>query len=153
MAWVRAIFEKWAFYHISNRSFEHMVVWRTSGDYDYFLQGLVKYLIDHPSLWLGAYAVLPDHFHLLLKNWEQGYEISEFVRKLQINYVMYYRKKHGYERIARGNSLFPQRFAVEHIKSQYDLDQIKKHINNNPVHHEIVKDIAHRPYTSLKKKL
>ncbi|NOZ44999.1 MAG: hypothetical protein GXP45_07840 [bacterium] len=92
---VREAFEANSFYYIMNHSGSHRILWRNSVDFEKFMQSMLEYLVEYPDIALLAYAVLPDHYQLLLKNGCNGYAISQFLKKLQISYAMYYKKKYA----------------------------------------------------------
>lgn len=76
---------------------------------------------------IGAYCLMPNHFHLLLKEkMENG--ISLFMRKLLTAYSMYFNKK--YERTG---PLFESRFKATHLNEDRYLKYIFSYIHLNPV--------------------
>lgn len=76
---------------------------------------------------IGAYVVMPNHFHILITQTEKG-DISRFMQKLTTAYVMYYNKKH-----ARTGSLFEGKFKAEHLDKDAYLKYIFSYIHLNPV--------------------
>ncbi|MBI2025434.1 transposase [Candidatus Kaiserbacteria bacterium] len=75
---------------------------------------------------LGAYALIPNHFHLLIREIIEG-GISEFMRKVGIAYAMYFNIKH--ERI--GN-LFVKPFRAKHIAEDDYFRRVATYIHLNP---------------------
>lgn len=118
-------------YHCYSRGVDKRVVFEVVDDYERFLQLL--YLLnnkgtvhrsdfkktstaevlaiprDEPITAIGAYCLMPNHFHLLLKEIVEG-GISRFMRKLGIAYAMYFNIKN--ERV--GN-LFVKPFRSKHV--------------------------------------
>lgn len=41
-----------------------------------------------------AYAFLPNHFHFILHNIQTGLDISDFMRRVQVSYAMYFKQKY-----------------------------------------------------------
>ncbi len=76
---------------------------------------------------IGAYCLMPNHFHLLIKQLEKG-DISKFMHKLLTAYSMYYNIKHK-----RIGSLFEGKFRSEHIDNDRYLKYIFSYIHLNPV--------------------
>ena len=76
---------------------------------------------------IGAYCLMPNHFHILITQTEEG-DISKFMQKLTTAYVMYYNKK--YERTG---SLFEGKFKSEHLDSDNYLKYIFSYIHLNPL--------------------
>lgn len=75
---------------------------------------------------IGAFCLMPNHFHLLLKEIRHG-GISLFMRKLGTAYAMYFNIK--YERT--GN-LFVKPFRSRHIKNDEYLQCVIQYIHCNP---------------------
>lgn len=76
---------------------------------------------------IGAYCLMPNHFHLLLKEKiEKG--ISLFMSKLLTSYSMYFNKK--YERTG---PVFESRFKATHLNEDKYLKYIFSYIHLNPI--------------------
>jgi len=76
---------------------------------------------------IGAYCLMPNHFHLLIKEIREG-GTTEFMRKLLTAYSAYFNKK--YERTG---SLFGSRFKSSHLDSDEYLKYIFAYIHLNPL--------------------
>ena len=75
---------------------------------------------------IGAYCLMPNHFHLLLKEKiEKG--ISLFMSKLLTSYSMYFNKK--YERTG---PVFESRSKATHLKKDKYIKNIFPYIHLNP---------------------
>jgi len=81
-----------------------------------------KTLVD-----IGAYCLMPNHFHILIREHTEG-GASIFMQKLTTAYTMYFNKK--YE---RSGSLFQGRFKAEHITQDNYLKYLFAYINLNPI--------------------
>ena len=135
------------YYHIYNRGNSKQVIFRDKNDYARFL-GLLfacnsseNFKIDNLNkkeslfnvsrgnqiVYIGAYCLMPNHFHLLLTNIEEG-GISKFMQKLITAYVMYYNKKYN-----RTGSLFEGKFKAEHVNKDQYLKYLFSYIHLNPV--------------------
>jgi len=110
------------FYHIYNRGVDKRLIFLDSFDHDRFLKllylcngtksvimksvqdlslsDLYKIDVGDRLVSIGAYCLMPNHFHLLLKEIRPG-GVSAFVMKICTAYSMYFNKK--YE---RSGSLF-----------------------------------------------
>lgn len=76
---------------------------------------------------IGAYCLMPNHFHLLLREKvENG--ISIFMGKLLTAYSMYFNKRH-----ARTGTLFEGRFLARHVDNDEYLKYLFSYIHLNPV--------------------
>jgi len=80
-----------------------------------------------PLVAIGAYCLMPNHFHLLLKEIKEG-GISKFMQKLITGYTMYFNKK--YERTG---ALFESRFRAEHADEDRYLKYLFSYIHLNPI--------------------
>jgi len=76
---------------------------------------------------IGAYCLMPNHFHLLLKEKEDK-NISLFMQKLMTAYTMYFNKKYN-----RTGSLFESRFRAQHLDKDRYLKYMFSYINLNPM--------------------
>jgi len=74
-----------------------------------------------------AYALMPNHFHLVLKQVKDG-GISKFMRKLATGYSMYFNIKHGHSGV-----LFQGRFKSSHINSEPYFRYIFSYVHLNPL--------------------
>lgn len=139
--------EEW--YHCLNRGVDKREVFLTHHDYERFLmllasansntpvhlgeyrQGstlaeVVTTQQEKPLVSLGAYCLMPNHFHLLLKEITEG-GIALFMQKVGTGYTMYFNQKEG-----RTGSLFGGRFKSKHIADDRYLKRVVNYIHANP---------------------
>lgn len=76
---------------------------------------------------IGAYCLMPNHFHLLIKEINDG-GIVKFMSKLLTAYSSYFNKK--YERTG---ALFGSQFKSTHLDSDSYLKYIYSYIHLNPL--------------------
>ncbi len=136
------------FFHIYNRGTDKRQIFFDSADYHRFLELLylcnsekpinvrdVKktyesvYSYEHevPLVHIGAYCLMPNHFHLLMTaNIDGG--ISKFVKKVSTGYSMYFNKRYD-----RTGSLFQGAFKAEHANTDEYLKYLYAYIHLNPV--------------------
>jgi putative transposase len=137
------------FYHVYNRGVEKRLIFKHPSDYKRFL--VLLYITngtkslhmnnfrslpsiedlfqkDHgkPLVAIGAYCLMPNHFHLLLTPLVEG-GVSKFMLKLQTGYSMYFNKKND-----RVGSLFQGVFKSQHINKNRYLMHIYSYIHLNP---------------------
>jgi putative transposase len=80
-----------------------------------------------PLIAIGAYCLMPNHFHILIKPLvENG--VSTFMKKLSTSYSMYFNKR--YERTG---SLFEGKFKSQHVDSDEYLKYLFSYIHLNPL--------------------
>ncbi|MEK7088940.1 MAG: transposase [Patescibacteria group bacterium] len=135
------------YYHIFNRGNSKQKIFNNKNDYNRFV-GLMyacnqkeNFKIDNLKkggnllelekstklVDIGAYCLMPNHFHILLTQQEND-NISKFLQKLTTAYVMYYNKKYS-----RTGGLFEGKFKSEHINSDRYLKYIFSYIHLNPI--------------------
>jgi putative transposase len=76
---------------------------------------------------IGAYCLMPNHFHILLYEKTEG-GISKFMKKLLTAYSMYFNTKNE-----RRGSLFEGLFKAKYIDSDPYLNWIFSYIHTNPI--------------------
>lgn len=76
---------------------------------------------------IGAYCLMPNHIHLLLREKVEG-GISLFTKKLFTGYSMYFNRRHQ-----RTGKLFDSVFKAEHMDTDNYLKYIYTYIHLNPI--------------------
>ena len=134
------------YYHIYNRGVEKRDIFLSDEDRDRFIRLLYLSNSVKPFVFrdvqnlplsqihrgnlrvaIGAYCLMPNHFHLLIRETVEG-GISAFMEKLSTGYSMYFNKK--YKRIG---SLFQGRFQAQHADNDNYLKYLFSYIHLNPV--------------------
>ncbi len=137
------------FYHLYNRGVDKRTIFAGKEDYDRFL-GYLFLLNDEknirpsnifagskkddpfsrsrrsPIVALGAYSLMPSHFHLLATPLVEG-GISKFMHRLQTAYTMYFNEKHQ-----RTGSLFEGTFKAKHARNDELLKYLFAYIHLSP---------------------
>lgn len=80
-----------------------------------------------PLVTIGAYCLMPNHFHLLLKEISEG-GISIFMQKLGTAYSMYFNIKYEHH-----GSLFAKPFKSKHVSDDRYLRRVVQYIHLNPI--------------------
>lgn len=143
----RAAFAPGEWYHCYARGIDKRTVFEDRADYERFQEML--YLANaaspahrsniskntavygsreaEPLVSIGAYALMPNHFHILiLETGERG--ISTFLQKLLVAYTMYFNIKRG-----RSGGLFTRPFRSRHVGDDRYLQWCVDYIHMNPV--------------------
>jgi REP element-mobilizing transposase RayT len=83
---------------------------------------------DEQFISILAYALLPNHYHLLFEQFEQRKEngISTFMQKLRTGYTMYFNTKYGHS-----GALFQGRFKNTTIERDAQFMHIPHYIHLN----------------------
>lgn len=88
---------------------------------------LYKFARGDQRVSIGAYALMPNHFHILVRVQEEG-GLSAFMEKLTTGYSMYFNKRNK-----RTGALFSGRFKAEHVDKDEYLKYLYAYIHLNPV--------------------
>ncbi|MEK7202477.1 MAG: transposase [Patescibacteria group bacterium] len=137
------------YYHIYNRGVEKRNIFDSEQDYKVFLTYLREYLsppiLDTSSndihtnekryqikcytnvIQLGAYVLMPNHFHLLIRQ-ENIDAMQEFLQSLSTRYTVYFNKR--YDRVG---SLFQGRYKAVTVKTDEQLVHLSRYIHLNPI--------------------
>lgn len=142
------------FYHIFNRGVEKRITFTDTREYKHFLETMKYY--QHKDLELKfshatyemkqttsgkklidiiAYCLMPNHFHLLVKQLEEN-GISTFMRRSINSYTRYFNTKH--ERIG---PLLQGPFKVALIENDEQFIHVSRYIHLNPLVGYITKDL------------
>ncbi len=108
------------------------------------IQYLSKYKTLKPIVELYSFALMPSHFHLLLRQ-TVNKGIEKFLSNFQNSYAKYYNTKYQ-----RGGSLFQKPFKAKRLKSDEEFLHVSRYIHLNPVTSFLIKysDLRTYPWTS-----
>jgi putative transposase len=145
----RISFSDGEFYHVYNRGVDKRTVFSTRADYNRFVALL--YLMNDtgpsrsanllrskslgeilaqprksPLVAVGAYCLMPNHFHLLMTPIEKD-GISKFMLRLQTAYSMYFNIRND-----RSGALFQGAFKAQHVESDTHFQYLYAYIHLNP---------------------
>lgn len=137
------------YYHIYNRGANKNEIFLESGDIYYFLDNLIIFnrhervqaSVDKHArkrekqksgkfeklVEIVAYALLPNHFHLILKEITPN-GISKFMQKIGTSYTMFFNEKYDASGV-----VFQGTFKARHI---IDLVAVSAYVNLNFIHHK-----------------
>jgi putative transposase len=135
------------YYHIYNRGNSKQIIFKDEEDYRRFIglmfacnqienfksdnlnkdQSLFNVIKNTRLVSIGAYCLMPNHFHLLVTQVEDN-GVSKFMQKITTAYVMYFNKKYK-----RTGSLFEGKFKTEHVDNDRYLKYLYSYIHLNPV--------------------
>lgn len=136
-------------YHCYTRGIDKRSTFQTERDFERFIEAL--YLSNNtesvergrfqhkthaeileldrskPLVAIGAYCLMPNHFHLCLKELRDG-GISKFMQRVGTSYGKYFNIKND-----RIGNLFVKPFRAKHIASDEYLTKVIQYIHLNPV--------------------
>ncbi len=137
------------YYHVFNRGVDKRSIFSSKEHLYYFFKSLSllnttdqssgqsltrKNLVSEDNVELVsivAYALLPNHFHLLLKQEVDG-GITKFMQKLGTSYTMFFNKQEN-----RSGALFQGKFKANHLSGDFALPVVSAYVNLNYKHHKI----------------
>jgi putative transposase len=114
-------------YHIYTRTEDAGGAFRSERDYDYFVRLLRRRVT--PAADVLAYALLPDHLHLLLRTHEDGRPPAGVVSGLLSVYTRMFNSAHQ-----RRGRLFGGRYSRTEIDPRY-LGTVAAYVHLNPIWH------------------
>ena len=133
------------YYHLYNRGNSKQKIFHDKQDYERFVgllyacnsqenfkifntpkgQDLFSLDIRKKLVGIGAYILMPNHFHVLVTQIEDN-GISKFMQKASTAYVMYYNKKYK-----RTGGLFEGKFKSQHAGNDRYLKYLFSYIHLN----------------------
>ena len=144
-------FTEGEYYHIYNRGVDKRTIFSSNSEYNRFLgylyllntQGSVKaeaifsgrknngksifsIKIEDQLVAIGAYCLMPNHFHILVTPLVDG-GVSKFMQRLQTAYTMYFNEKHK-----RSGSLLQGTYKAQHVDKDQYLKYLFAYIHLNP---------------------
>ncbi len=122
-----------ALHHLIGRGIEGTRIFRNVKDRKDFLDRLSA-LCRKGSLRVYAWALLPNHFHLLAQTGRQG--ISQSMRRLLTGYVVNFNRRHG-----RYGHLFQNRYQSILCEEDPYLWELTRYIHLNPLRAGIVNSL------------
>lgn len=157
------------FYHLFNRGAYKNKIFLDKKDYQTFISILSYYLksptakhlsyfprvknphsrikppTDPPTIHLAAYCLMPNHFHLLVKQLPiatKKTNISNLMLRVMATYVSYFNHKHKHQ-----GHLFQGKYKNVTVDSDRQLLYISKYIHKNPK--KLVNKLSDYRYSSL----
>ena len=106
---------------------------------------LNKYLNEIKEVRMLSYCIMDNHAHILTYTTEIN-KLSEFMKKLNTAYAIYYNEKEE-----REGYVFANRYYTQTIKDEIHLLACIKYIHENPVKAGLVNNAKEYKYSSYKK--
>jgi putative transposase len=118
-------------FHILARGNNKQTIFHDDIDFYCFKKILKDLKKDYPFK-LYHYCLMPNHIHLLLET-NRGTQLSEMMKRLNLSYYHYYRKKYGYV-----GHLWQGRFKSLLVEKEKYLMACGLYIERNPLRANIV---------------
>jgi putative transposase len=119
-----------AMHHIIVRGIARKKVFDDDADRDFFIERLGT-IIEESRTQCFAWALIPNHFHLLLKTGTTP--ISSVMKRLLTDYAMHYNRKHN-----RCGHLFQNRYKSILCQEDSYLPELVRYIHLNPLRARLV---------------
>jgi putative transposase len=123
-----------ALHHIIARGIERGKIFRDDQDRDFFVTRLGDLVVRTQTKCL-AWALIPNHFHLLLKTGTEP--IAGLMRRLLTSVAVTHNRRHG-----RSGHVFQNRYKSILCQEDAYLKALVRYIHLNPLRSGIVKDIG-----------
>lgn len=117
-------YETGQFYHVYNRGNRHQPLFLSVRDYSRFLDRFMKLKREHPVTVL-AYCLMPNHFHFLVRQ-EQDGALSKLFGRLATSHAKYINTKYGLD-----GSLFQRGFQARLIVEEPHLLHLFRYVHEN----------------------
>ena len=129
------------FYHIYNRGAHRLTIFREQENYHFVLGKMKKYMMQF-DISVIAYVLLPNHYHLLLR---QNSETPAGVLPQRIfnSYTKAFNRSYGHN-----GTLFEGRFKAVPVTEENYLLHLCRYIHANPVFHGVVGQVEEWPYSN-----
>lgn len=153
-------------YHVFNRGVNKTPIFFAENDYSRFLDAAVHYLSKNtkytyekqklsdndetgssesapaPKVEVLAYCLMPNHFHFLVKQFEDG-GITSYFRRLANSYAHFINLK--YKRVG---PLFQGRFKTVSVETDEQLLHLSRYIHLNPMVSGLVSSLENYHWSS-----
>ncbi len=122
-----------ALHHVMVRGLERRVIFRDDTDRDDFLARLAA-LAEHGALTVYAWALLPNHAHLLVRTGMRP--LARSMRSLLTGYAGTFNRRH--ERVGH---LFQNRYKSVVVEEEPYLLELVRYLHLNPLRAKVVPDL------------
>lgn len=128
-------------YHITVRGNNKEKIFINDNDKERFLK-ILRVTKEKYQFALYAFALLQNHYHLLLKPVEDK-TLSKIMQSLNTGYTMYFNKKYG-----RCGHVFQGRYKSILVEEETHLIELARYIHLNPFRAGLTDELEEYEYTS-----
>lgn len=132
------------YHHLYNRGANKAVIFYERENYLYFLKRM-KFYADKYKIKILSYCLMPNHFHIFLKQTTDNFPISLFISSLLNSYVKSINKKYKHS-----GTLFESKTRSKQIDDETYFIWIIKYILENPVHAHLAENIYDWEFSNAK---
>ena len=127
-------------YHIMLRGNNKQTIFFDEEDYGKFFT-LLSEKMKQNSLFLYAWCLMPNHFHLLIK--EKNETLAEIFRSVLTAFIKWYNAKYG-----RTGHVFEDRFKSQPVEDPTYFLRVFRYIHRNPLEAFLCERMEDYPYSS-----
>jgi len=131
-----------AYHHVMNKGIEGKDIFFDENAIVYFLESM-KEKSNKLKMRILAYCIMPNHFHIIVQN--SSGKLSAFMKQLNGQYGMYYRKRKG----GKGH-VFQGRFKSTLIQEDAYMRMVIIYVLLNPVRKGIVSNPRAYKWSSIR---
>ena len=129
------------YYHIYNRGVGRQPIFREADNYRFLLRRVKQYTRGL-NVTVVAYCLMPNHYHLLLR--QDGLEpAGRLPQRVFNSYTKAFNNRYD-----RTGTLFEGPFKAIHVDRESYLLHLCRYIHANPVRHRLVSDLERWPYSN-----
>lgn len=132
------------YHHLYNRGANKSPIFYEKENYLYFLRRL-KFYSNKYKIKILAYCLMPNHFHLFIKQTTDEFSISLFISAVLNSYVKSVNQK--YE---RSGTLFESKTKSKQIEDETYFVWVIKYILENPVKAHLAENICDWEFSNAK---
>jgi len=122
-----------ALHHVMARGIENRRIFRDGRDYDDFI-GRVSALVQAKALTVYAWALLPNHFHLLVRTGARP--LARSMRSLLTGYAGAFNRRHH-----RRGHLFQNRYKSIVVEEEPYFLELVRYLHLNPIRAGVLRDL------------
>jgi putative transposase len=131
-------------FHVLNSGNAHNPIFLEDAEYDAF-EKLMAETIEHVSMCLFGYCLMPDHWHLVLQPVDDG-DLGRFMQRLSTTHV---RRWHLRWQTVGGGHLYQGTYKSFPIEDDAHLLTVLRYVEGNPVRSTLVARAEHWRWSSL----
>ncbi|MBK7377538.1 MAG: transposase [Ignavibacteriales bacterium] len=132
------------YHHLYNRGANKASIFYERESYLYFLRRMKIYSIKY-KIKILAYCLMPNHFHIFLKQTADEFSISLFISSLLNSYVKSINQKYK-----RSGTLFESKTKNKQIEDETYFKWVIKYILENPVKANLAENICDWEFSNAK---
>jgi REP element-mobilizing transposase RayT len=132
------------YHHLYNRGANKALIFYERENYLYFL-GRMKFYSYKYKIKILSYCLMPNHFHIFLKQTTDEFSISLFISSLLNSYVKSINQKYEHS-----GTLFESKTKSKQIEDETYFVWIIKYILENPVKANLAENICEWEFSNAK---